>query len=367
MKKGSPSEETTRLERNQTMFQRILVPLDGSKYAERAIPVAARLARASGGSLVFVRVVVPPVKFGTYTPRHSIALKPGAFKARMEAAEAYLINTVAAYADDLGNLEDIEMDIVAGAASPSIFSTAQWANVDLIVLFSHQETGLKRWVFGSIAHESVRHSPVPVLVLNEDCLMLPEPSEDPRLLRVLVALDGSSRAETAIEPAAHLVSLLAAQGELHLFSVLDMPSEGGKFRRPLPFDTMIREEARQEAEAYLKGVTERFRESLAAFNITITSSVVVSTTGVAETILKQATHAQEAQKSDDFALIALATHGRHGLSHLIMGSVTEHMLSTTKLPLLIVRPYHSEASAQPEAQDDENIIIEVTETIEVQQ
>lgn len=88
MKKGSPGEETTRLERNQTMFQRILVPLDGSKYAERAIPVAARLARASGGSLVFVRVVLPPVKFGTHTPQHSIALKPEAFEARKD----FLVN-----------------------------------------------------------------------------------------------------------------------------------------------------------------------------------------------------------------------------------------------------------------------------------
>ena len=46
------------------MFQQILVPLDGSTLAEQALPVAARLARASGGSIVLVRVAKPPVDYG---------------------------------------------------------------------------------------------------------------------------------------------------------------------------------------------------------------------------------------------------------------------------------------------------------------
>src|SRR5260221_9450010 len=46
--------------KEQTMFRRILVPLDGSELAERAIPVAARIARASGGGPVFLRVILPP-------------------------------------------------------------------------------------------------------------------------------------------------------------------------------------------------------------------------------------------------------------------------------------------------------------------
>src|SRR5260370_37357935 len=46
--------------KEQTMFKRILVPLDGSELAERAIPVAARIARASGGGPVFFRGLLPP-------------------------------------------------------------------------------------------------------------------------------------------------------------------------------------------------------------------------------------------------------------------------------------------------------------------
>jgi len=42
--------------------------------------------------------------------------------------------------------------------------------------------------------------------------------------------------------------------------------------------------------------------------------------------------------------MAMATHGRKGLQHLMMGSVTEHVLGATKLPLLIVRPKEAEAA-----------------------
>jgi len=46
------------------MFERILVPLDGSPRAEKALPVAARIARASGGSVTLLQVVSPPIDYG---------------------------------------------------------------------------------------------------------------------------------------------------------------------------------------------------------------------------------------------------------------------------------------------------------------
>ncbi|HBE28743.1 MAG TPA: universal stress protein, partial [Ktedonobacter sp.] len=143
------------------MYQRILVPLDGSERAERAIPVAARIARTSGASIVFVHVVLPAVEFGTYTADHLVALKPGAFKRRLAKANDYLTNVVTAYASNLAGI-DVATDIVSGAASPAIFSAARWDQVDLVILCSHGETGLKRWLFSSVAQEAVRHSPVPV-------------------------------------------------------------------------------------------------------------------------------------------------------------------------------------------------------------
>src|SRR5579872_2574174 len=51
------------LKRSVTMFQRILVPLDGSPRAEQALPVAARLAQAAGGTVVLLQVVCPPLDY----------------------------------------------------------------------------------------------------------------------------------------------------------------------------------------------------------------------------------------------------------------------------------------------------------------
>lgn len=148
------------------MFQRILVPLDGSTLSEKAIPVAAWIARASGGTIIFVNVVLPPVEFGTYSPERTISLKPAAFERREAEANRYLTGVITTYANELTGITT-EMDVAAGAASSEITSEARLEQVDLIVIASKGETGLSRWVFGSVAQDLVRRSPVPVLVLQE--------------------------------------------------------------------------------------------------------------------------------------------------------------------------------------------------------
>src|SRR5216684_3034260 len=294
------------------MFQRILVPLDGTEGAERAIPVAARIARATGGSIVFVRVVMAPADFGTYAagPRGTIAAKPeaGASEKELADAAAYLAATTAAYAGNLASIQT-ETDVASGATSPVIFSAARYEHVDVIVMCSHGETGLQRWVLGSVAHEAVRHSPVPVLVLNEHG-MVPFAPEASHPLRVLMALDGSALAERALEPAAQLIAALAPSGqsEVHLLRVVDLPSAYGKLKSQAHISDSMQEEARHEAEKYVKALTDQLREgTFAAFKLIVTSSVAVST-DVAGTIIKQAEQAGGAEPSARFDVIAMATH-----------------------------------------------------------
>ena len=148
------------------MFQRILVPLDGTELSEKAIPVAAWIARASGGTIVLVSVVLPLIEFGTYSPERTIPLKPGAFERREVEANTYLTSVINTHTDELAGIPT-EINVTAGAVSSEIYAEARIEHVDLIVICSKGETGLKRWVFGSIAQEVVRHSPVPVLVLQE--------------------------------------------------------------------------------------------------------------------------------------------------------------------------------------------------------
>jgi nucleotide-binding universal stress UspA family protein len=319
------------------MFERILVPLDSSKASERAIPVAAHIARATGGTIVFVEVVLPPAQFGTSTTERTIEPKPSAFLRREEAASSYLTGMLETYASELPGI-NTELDLAAGAAAPEIYQAARLEAVDLIVLCSHAETGLKRWVFGSIAQEAVRHSPVPVLVLNEHGA-IPPMLDSSHPLRVLVPLDGSTLAESAILPAAYLVAMLSAplQNELHLLRVVDLPSAYGRMKSQAHISDLVHEEARKESEEYVKSVTERTTLGLAGLNLQVTSSVLDSA-DVAGTIAQEAARVRDVATSTGYDLIAMATHGRSGVLHVLMGSVTEHVLGNTKLPLFIVRP-----------------------------
>jgi nucleotide-binding universal stress UspA family protein len=290
----------------------------------------------------------------------TIAVRPEVEATEKDLAEAasYLEAITVAYADDLAGIKT-EIDVATGAASPTIFSTARYEDVDLIVMCSHGETGLKRWVLGGVAQEAVRHSPVPVLVLSEHG-MVPSTPDATHPLHFLVALDGSVLAETALEPAAQLIAALAGprQGELHLLRVVDLPSAYGKMKSQAYISDSMQEEARKEAEKYVKAVADRLCEGpFAAFKLNITSSIVVST-DVAGTIIKQAEQAEGAERFARFDVIAIATHGRGGLRRLVMGSVTERILGATKLPLLIVRPREDETAGE---ESGEATRVEVTE------
>jgi nucleotide-binding universal stress UspA family protein len=356
--------DTKDVERSGTMFERILVPLDGSKGSERAIPVAARIARASGGTIVLISVVIAQVEFGTYTAERTVPLKPGAFKRRTGKAVGYLAGIRKTYASDLAGI-DTEIDVAAGAASPMIYSAAQLEGVDLIVLCSHEEGGLKRWFFGSVAQEALRHSSVPVLVLNEHGSIPPVPDAT-HPLRVLLPLDESDTSETAVLPAAQLVAALAApfQGEIHMFNVVDLPSVYGKLKSEAHITDIAQEEATQEAlqeaEKYVKSVVERCQIVFAGANLNFIASVAVSE-HVAETIVKDAEQARDAGSASGYDMIVMATHGKGALRRLFMGSVTEHVLKTTKLPLLIVRPQHAAESGGEGEQPGDTALVEVTE------
>ena len=333
------------------MFERILVPLDGSKGSERAIPVAARIARAGFGSIVFVSVVLPPVEIGTYRVERAVPLKPGAFKRRMAEAADYLARIREIYADELAGIET-EIDVADGAASPMIYTAASLEGVDLIVLCSHHEAGLKRWIFGSVAQEALRHSPVPVLVLNEHGT-LPPAADVIRPLRVLVPLDGSAFSEAAILPAAQLVAALAApmEGEVHLFYVVDVPSVYGKLKSHVHITDVAQEEARQaaqrEAETYIRSMKEACEAAFAGTALTVTSTIAFST-DIAGAIVKEAERATDGESAPRYDVIAMATHSRGPLPRLFAGSVAEHVLKTTTFPLLIVRPQSAETSGEGE-------------------
>jgi nucleotide-binding universal stress UspA family protein len=325
------------------MLKRILVPLDGSARAERAISVAARIAHSAGGTVVLVQAVTIPFTYSPYV---------GSMSSAAEVIDAEL-NDTNNYLNTLANsepLEGIETDIKAlyGSAAPTVLSTAHAYNADLIVMTSQGKTGMKRWALGSVAQKIARHSPMPVLVLHESGSLPVGPHRDGRPLRALVPLDGSALAKTALEPAALLVAALAApeQGALHLMRVVKPPTpeelRAAGDQEPIE---RLKENALHRAKTYLNSIADQLREGpLAALNLSITWSVAVDD-DVAYAIIRMAENGEDAEGAGVFGrcdLIAIATHGRGGLQHWVLGSITERVLGATKLPILIVRPEGTE-------------------------
>jgi nucleotide-binding universal stress UspA family protein len=335
------------------MFKHILVPLDGSTRAESALPVAARIARAYGASITLLRVVEPPAEYGAYLRT----------LVEDEKAEATSYLESVAKSEALMGV-DTEIKVPGGTVAPAIIAAAQTAHANLVIMCSHGYTGFKRWVLGSTAEKIARHAPVPLLILREGETFSALSPQKP--VRALVALDGSPFSEAVFEPATYLVAGLAytlpQSGELHLLRVIDLPYTSGRLRSQANIDSQTRDQAKQEAQAYLDGLMARLDEAaLAELNIEATTSVV-SDPDVAEAIIKQA----EASETGSYDLIAMATHGRGGIDHFVMGSVTERVLHTTKLPLLVVRPSKARTSPIASSKEAGKEEVMVTQTAEVE-
>ena len=147
------------------MFGTILVPLDGSELAERALPYAQQLVRQLGSRLVLLRVVNVLDLAGSQA--FSGFLPAGVFDAALEdehrAATAYLDGVTqrmraAGY--------DAEPALRTGDPAGEIVEFGRQANVSLVVMSTHGRSGLSRWVYGSVADRVLRGGTVPVLLVR---------------------------------------------------------------------------------------------------------------------------------------------------------------------------------------------------------
>jgi len=325
------------------MFKRILVPLDGSARAEVALPLAARLARPAGGAVVLARVVSPPTqhRFDFVQPAPPDTL----LAATRDMAERYLEEVVGR--DDLADVTTQVAVVEASAVAPALLDVMRTSHADLMIICSHGGTGLLRWTLGSVAQKIARQATVPTLVLHADGPILLRTPDDTYPVGALAPLDGSPEAEAALEPAARLISALAApaQGALHLLHVVQVEDVTGA-RQPVDAAELDGQQSLlREADSYLRSVAERFKqEPLASLKVHVTWSVAfdpdVAAAIIAETVSERV---DETARTDSgarigYAVVAMASHGRSGFQLWALGSVTDRVLQSSKLPLLIVRP-----------------------------
>lgn len=314
------------------MFKRVLVPLDGSERAERALPVVERIARHSGCSITLLQVVSRPAPLiGIYMPQSPAA---SLIEGDIVAAREYL--THVAEWPLLQGLR-VEITVEIGAPAAVIAEAAEAAGADLIVLCSHGRTGAVRWMAGSVAEQVSRQVSIPVLVLREHGPVprVPDTGGDQALrLRALVPLDGSSFAEAALEPAAALMLALAGIGEAAIHLVVVLPPADADAH------TIPEHPALQGTRIYLMRVADRLRAIHPRLTVGWSIEAGHDAARVLPVVAETEGSANLGPVADASAydLIAMATHGRTGAARWALGSVTQRVLHHTTLPLLVVHP-----------------------------
>lgn len=330
------------------MLNRILVPLDGSTLAESALPVAARLARATGGTLLLVRA------FQAVLTEFSPMIGVTGAGADEREASAYLARV--RERDDLRQIA-VETVALGGAVARAIVDAAAAYHADSIVLTTRGRSGVTRRALGSIAEHVVREAPVPVLVLRGTADELRPPAADADCVwRAVIGLDGSAQAEEALRPAAQLLRTLsgAATAELALVRIIGLPADGEHARTTsLPEAARDLERRAATLHAYLRSVAERLLGEERDWAGLVVRWAVIEAQDDAWGLIVAAEHPEHvawrtpsegatplaaALLCHSTSLLALATPGGNALQRWADGGVVARVLEGTPLPVLLVRP-----------------------------
>lgn len=145
-------------QKGRSVYDKIMVPLDGSKLSEAALEPALELARLSGAKLALVQAYSVPGLIPGEGPeyRREFAVKQ---------AEEHLDRVAPAL-----KASGVEPEIVVAEGDPAsvILDTAERLGVDLIVMSTHGRSGLGRWVLGSVAEKVVRHCHCKVMMIRPE-------------------------------------------------------------------------------------------------------------------------------------------------------------------------------------------------------
>jgi nucleotide-binding universal stress UspA family protein len=299
------------------MPYRIMVPLDGSAFAEAALPLAYDLARRHGSDVHLVRVHQPPL------PVKRSGGDP-AFDLDLEREGRWYLDVL------LGRIEAHERarSVTAHPHGPVVESLSRYIadhGIDLVVMTTHARGGLSRAWLGSVADGLVRQAAAPVLLLRPGRQGLPLAGAGPVFRRILLPVDGGAAQERMAEYA------IAAAGTAGVaYTLLRVVTEGAlSTRRALP------------RRATVQATVELEAERLRAHGVRVQPQVVVND-DPADAILR---HAAE----HDIDLIAMATRSRGGMERLLLGSVADRVVRQAGIPVLLWNPGPPPAAVPAEA------------------
>ncbi len=293
-------------------YREVLVPLDGSAFAEQALPYAEAVARLTGARLVLVRAHEVPLAFD------GLALEPQWDEEARERSREYLGRV----ADVVASRAHVPVStrLLVGRPALMLERCAREERVDLVVMSTHGRTGLQRAWLGSVADELVRSLEIPILLVR--------PRQDGELPlrvdfdRIVVALDGSQASEQILPHAA----AFGRPGRTRFTLIRVVPPElvvGGHVFH------LDEERARglvDKARAYLGDVADALRPCAGEIQIRAIKHEA------------PAVMIMDVAREEDADLIAMTTHGYGGLKRMLLGSTADKVVRAAEIPVLILRP-----------------------------
>jgi nucleotide-binding universal stress UspA family protein len=298
------------------MYSKILIPLDGSKTAEKVLPYARYLAGMLKIPMELL-AVVDIAEMGAHMSAERARFLDTMVEDAVRDSESYLRAVAAKIPGGAKHA------VVKGQAEDAIIEKGESDKNALIAMATHGRSGLNRFLMGSVAEKVLRGSANPLLLVRAADEGKAEAEWD--FKTIIVPLDGSELAEGVLPTVAELAKTLGV--EVTLFRSYHIPynayaGNGGLYA--VDYESLI-SGVRDEANEYLEKMVAEVKK----LGVEKVSSV--SKEGFAgDEIIRLA----NATPGD---LIAMCSHGRSGVKRWVLGSVTEIVVRHTIDPVLVIR------------------------------
>lgn len=299
------------------MYDRILVPTDGSDHALRAMEHAQRLSNAFGAAVYVLTVVDLDAAGGPFNMGGLDEEFIDRLKQRGKTAVQSAVATLRAGID-------VHTDVMTGTPSDAICQYAETNDIDLLVMGTHGRSGVKRYVLGSVAESVVRRSDPPVITVR--------PTEGRQAADgyddILVPIDGSPHAELAAEHGIEIAQRFDAR--IHAVHIVDI-----RVRSGTP-DAVVPASFFEQLTAYGEEATESVAERARAAGLAETTAVQKG--------MPSSTLVSYVEKHD-IDLVTMGSAGRTGLNRYLMGSTTNRIIRQSEAPVFSISAKENNAES----------------------
>jgi len=298
------------------MFKKLLVPLDGSELAEKALPYVVQLTERLGLETTLLHVCE--------TSKSSLFMCQAYIRQLVDKLETGLEKTGKANGGVIRG-HTIEGDIVK-----SILQFADESKFDLILMSKHSESGQERRLIGNITHKVLIGAKIPIMVVHPGDLSVTINRGWPQT--ILVPLDGSETSDMVLPYVEWLSERMHHNPEITLLNICESPGLNADY--PEAAMTLTWEEhvkkAKENSAKVCSMHLEEVQAQLEAKNLKVKSHVILGTK-VVEEISKYI-------NEHPFDLIAMTTHGSSGISVWPYGHVADRLVNLSPTPMLLVKP-----------------------------